>query len=63
MFWLVNLYSLFVYIERNGDESPKDNNLTFAFVTNTTGIFDIRVSGYYNDSLWKEINFLLFDAV
>jgi len=47
----VNLYSLFVYIERNGDESPKDNNLTFAFVTNTTGIFDIRVSGYYNDSL------------
>ena len=25
MFWLVNLYSLFVYIEHNGDESPKDN--------------------------------------
>ena len=23
VFWLVNLYSLFVYIEHNGDESPK----------------------------------------
>ena len=23
MFWLVNLYSLLVYIEHNGDESPK----------------------------------------
>jgi hypothetical protein len=25
VFWLVNLYSLFVYIEHNGDESPKDS--------------------------------------
>ena len=24
VFWLVNLYSLFVYTEHNGDESPKD---------------------------------------
>jgi len=24
VFWLVILYSLFVYIEHNGDESPKD---------------------------------------
>jgi len=23
VFWLVNLYSLFVYLEHNGDESPK----------------------------------------
>ena len=24
VFWLVNLYSLFVYMEHKGDESPKD---------------------------------------
>jgi len=24
VFWLVYLYSLLVYIEHNGDESPKD---------------------------------------
>jgi hypothetical protein len=29
VFWLVNLYSLFVYIEHNGDESPKDIVLQF----------------------------------
>jgi hypothetical protein len=26
VFWLVNLYSLLVYIEHNGDESPKETN-------------------------------------
>ena len=30
VFWLVNLYSLFVYIEHNGDESPKDYLMLFA---------------------------------
>jgi hypothetical protein len=28
VFSLVNLYSLFVYIEHNGDESPKDSAVT-----------------------------------
>jgi hypothetical protein len=27
VFWLVNLYSLLVYIEHNRDESPKDKKL------------------------------------
>jgi len=29
VFWLVNLYSLFVYIKHNGDGSPKDLDLCF----------------------------------
>jgi len=35
MFWLVNLYSLLVYIEHNGDESPKDlpDRISVAFLS------------------------------
>jgi hypothetical protein len=32
VFCLVNLYSLLVYIEHNGDESPKDHLARFEVV-------------------------------
>jgi len=31
VFWLVNRYSLFVYIEHNGDKSPKELVYSFYF--------------------------------
>jgi hypothetical protein len=31
----VNLYSLLVYIEHNGDESPKDHVTNLTAITNT----------------------------
>ena len=38
VFWLVSLYFLFVYIEHDGDESPKD----------TRGIFNLELL-----EIWK----------
>jgi len=43
VFWLVNLYSLFVYIEHNGDEPPKDpsrleHSLSFLLLDTATAM-------------------------
>jgi len=50
VFRLVNLYSLFVYIEHNGDESPKEDKfnlypfsvhiVTLNFITNLMHLFN-----------------------
>jgi len=35
----VNLYSLFVYIEHNGDESPEDYTRLYGVTCLTTAVF------------------------
>jgi hypothetical protein len=49
----VNFYSLLVYIEHNGDESPKDaelylkirNNKNFDALLHLVGLFTVRTDG------------------
>ena len=45
MFWLVDLYSLLVYIEHNGDESPNEHYVNFTLLFSHT---TLAVRYFYN---------------
>jgi len=53
VFWLVNLYSLLLYIEHNGDESPKE--ASFIFLTYNVLFF----TKYFIPQTYQKISWCL----